>query len=60
MARLLGDWRRRGARQGTADLAAGIRMLVVEGQLPGGARQPAAPELADAQPGRRPRVHAAP
>ncbi|WNV91106.1 PLP-dependent aminotransferase family protein [Umezawaea sp. Da 62-37] len=59
LARLLGDWRRRGARQGTADLAAGIRMLVVEGQLPAGTRLPAEREIADALPVSRTLVTAA-
>jgi DNA-binding transcriptional MocR family regulator len=59
LARLLGDWRRRGARQGTADLAAGIRMLVLEGQLPAGTRLPAEREIADALPVSRTMITAA-
>jgi DNA-binding transcriptional MocR family regulator len=59
LARLLGDWRRRGARQGTADLAAAVRMLVLEGQLPAGTRLPAERELADALPVSRTMITAA-
>jgi DNA-binding transcriptional MocR family regulator len=56
---LLGDWRRQGARQGTADLAAAVRMLVLEGQLPSGTRLPAERELADALPVSRTMITAA-
>jgi DNA-binding transcriptional MocR family regulator len=59
LARLLGDWRRRGARQGTADLAAGIRMLILEGQLPAGTRLPAEREIAEALPVSRTMITAA-
>ncbi|HWO59787.1 MAG TPA: PLP-dependent aminotransferase family protein, partial [Umezawaea sp.] len=59
LARLLGDWRRRGARQGTADLAAGIRMLVLEGQLPAGTRLPSEREIADVLPVSRTMITAA-
>ncbi len=59
LARLLGDWRRRGARQGTADLAAGIRMLVQERQLPAGTRLPSEREIADVLPVSRTMITAA-
>ncbi|MFD9740277.1 PLP-dependent aminotransferase family protein [Umezawaea sp. NPDC059074] len=59
LARLLGDWRRRGARQGAADLAARVRMLVLDGQLPAGTRLPAEREIADALPVSRTMVTAA-
>ncbi|HEX6341621.1 PLP-dependent aminotransferase family protein [Umezawaea sp.] len=59
LAQLLGDWRRRGVRQGTADLAAGIRMLVLEGQLPAGTRLPAEREIAEVLPVSRTMVTAA-
>ncbi|WP_327564260.1 PLP-dependent aminotransferase family protein [Actinophytocola sp.] len=48
MARLLGVWRRHGSRRGSADLAAGIRMLVLEGRLPVGTGLPAEREVAAA------------
>ncbi|MCS7483073.1 PLP-dependent aminotransferase family protein [Umezawaea endophytica] len=59
LARLLGDWRRRGARQGAADLASGIRMLVLEGQLPAGTRLPSEREIADVLPVSRTMITAA-
>ncbi|WP_433266193.1 PLP-dependent aminotransferase family protein [Actinosynnema sp. CS-041913] len=59
LARLLGEWRRRGARQGSADLAAAIRMLVLDGRLPAGTRLPAEREMADALPVSRTMVTAA-
>ncbi|MEJ2857238.1 MULTISPECIES: MocR-like transcription factor YczR [unclassified Saccharothrix] len=59
LARLLGEWRRRGARQGSADLAAAIRMLVLDGRLPAGTRLPAERELADALPVSRTMITAA-
>jgi DNA-binding transcriptional MocR family regulator len=59
LARLLGEWRRRGARQGTADLAAAIRLLVLDGQLPAGTRLPAEREMADALPVSRTMITAA-
>ncbi|WP_051116319.1 PLP-dependent aminotransferase family protein [Amycolatopsis nigrescens] len=43
----LGAWRRGGSRQGAADLAAGIELLVLDGQLPLGTRLPAERELAE-------------
>lgn len=48
LSQSLGHWRRRGARQGAADLAAGIRMLVLDGRLPPGTRLPAERELTEA------------
>jgi len=48
LARLLGEWRRRGARQRAADLVAAIRMLVLDGRIPAGTRLPAERDLADA------------
>ncbi len=59
LARLLGEWRRRGARQGSADLAAAIRMLVLDGRLPAGTRLPAEREMADALPVSRTMITAA-
>ncbi|MBB4962706.1 DNA-binding transcriptional MocR family regulator [Saccharothrix violaceirubra] len=59
MAQLLGEWRRRGARQGSADLAAAIRMLVLDGRLPAGTRLPAERELAEALPVSRTMITAA-
>lgn len=50
LARLLGEWRKRGARQGSADLAAAIRLLVLQGQLPAGTRLPSERELTEALP----------
>ncbi|QRP45568.1 PLP-dependent aminotransferase family protein [Amycolatopsis sp. FDAARGOS 1241] len=48
LAVLLGEWRRRGSRQGAADLAAAVELHVLDGQLPIGTRLPAERELADA------------
>lgn len=48
LAHLLGDWRHPGSRRGTADLAAGVRLLVLDGLLPVGTALPAERELADA------------
>ena len=45
---MLGQWRRQGSRRGAADLAAGIRMLVLDGRLPAGTGLPAERELAGA------------
>ncbi|MFD7652961.1 PLP-dependent aminotransferase family protein [Actinosynnema sp. NPDC059797] len=59
LARLLGEWRRRGARQGSADLAAAIRLLVLDGRLPAGTRLPAERELAEALPVSRTMITAA-
>ncbi|GGP56607.1 MocR-like transcription factor YczR [Saccharothrix coeruleofusca] len=59
LARLLGEWRRRGARQGSADLAAAIRMLILDGRLPAGTRLPAEREMADALPVSRTMITAA-
>jgi DNA-binding transcriptional MocR family regulator len=47
LAELLGEWRRRGTRQGSADLAAAIRMLVLDGRLAVGTRLPAEREMAE-------------
>lgn len=41
LAVLLGEWRRRGSRQGAADLAAAVELQVLDGQLPIGTRLPA-------------------
>lgn len=46
LAVLLGEWRRRGARQGAANLAGAIELYVRDGQLPIGTRLPAERELA--------------
>ncbi|HEV7648346.1 MAG TPA: PLP-dependent aminotransferase family protein [Actinophytocola sp.] len=46
LAQLLGEWRRRGSRHGAADLAAGIRLLVLDGRLPAGTGLPPERELA--------------
>ncbi len=59
LARLLGEWRRRGTRHGSADLAAAIRMLVLDGQLPAGTRLPAERELAEVLPVSRTMITAA-
>ncbi|MFE9744634.1 PLP-dependent aminotransferase family protein [Saccharothrix saharensis] len=59
LARLLGEWRRRGARHGSADLAAAIRMLVLDGRLPAGTRLPAERELAEVLPVSRTMITAA-
>ncbi|QTR01239.1 PLP-dependent aminotransferase family protein [Saccharothrix algeriensis] len=59
LARQLGEWRRRGARQGSADLAAAIRLLGLDGRLPAGTRLPAERELADALPVSRTMITAA-
>ncbi|MEU5691406.1 PLP-dependent aminotransferase family protein [Actinosynnema sp. NPDC020468] len=59
LARLLGEWRRRGARQGSSDLAAAIRLLVLDGRLPAGTRLPAEREMADALPVSRTMITAA-
>ncbi|MFL6127109.1 PLP-dependent aminotransferase family protein [Actinophytocola sp.] len=48
MAQLLGNWRRRGSRQGAADLAAGIRLLILDGRIPAGTALPPERELATA------------
>ncbi|CRK60301.1 Transcriptional regulator, GntR family domain / Aspartate aminotransferase [Alloactinosynnema sp. L-07] len=45
---MLGEWRAHGSRQGSTGLAAGIRLLVLDGQLPPGTLLPAERELADA------------
>ncbi|MFJ6670856.1 PLP-dependent aminotransferase family protein [Actinosynnema sp. NPDC091369] len=59
LARLLGEWRRRGARHGSVDLAAAIRMLVLDGRLPAGTRLPAERELAEVLPVSRTMITAA-
>lgn len=46
LAQLLGNWRRHGSRQGAVDLAAGIRLLVLDGRLPAGTALPPERELA--------------
>lgn len=48
LAQLLGSWRRGGSRHGAADLAAGIRLLVLDGRLPAGTGLPPERELAAA------------
>jgi DNA-binding transcriptional MocR family regulator len=48
LARLLGHWRRHGSRRGSADLAAGIRLLVLDGRIASGTALPAERELASA------------
>lgn len=48
LAQLLGTWRRRGSRHGAADLAAAIRLLVLDGRLPAGTGLPPERELAAA------------
>ncbi len=45
---MLGEWRDHGSRQGSAGLAAGIRLLVFDGQLAPGTTLPAERELAAA------------
>ena len=48
VAQLLGNWRRRGSRQGAADLAAGIRLLILDGRIAAGDALPPERELAAA------------
>ncbi|GAB1508238.1 MocR-like transcription factor YczR [Actinophytocola sp. KF-1] len=48
LAHLLGNWRRHGSRQGAADLAAGLRLLILDGRLPAGTALPPERELAAA------------
>ncbi len=48
LAQLLGTWRRHGSRHGAADLAAGVRLLVLDGRLPAGTGLPPERELAAA------------
>lgn len=48
LAHLLGTWRRHGSRQGAADLAAGLRLLILDGRLPAGTPLPPERELAAA------------
>lgn len=48
LARVLGQWRRGGARAGTRDLAAAIELQIADGQLPTGTRLPAEREMARA------------
>ncbi|MQA16064.1 MAG: aminotransferase class I/II-fold pyridoxal phosphate-dependent enzyme [Pseudonocardiaceae bacterium] len=48
LAALLGTWRSRPARSSAADLAAAVRLLVLDGQLPPGTRLPSERELATA------------
>ncbi|MDX8144541.1 PLP-dependent aminotransferase family protein [Lentzea sp. BCCO 10_0061] len=50
LARLLGEWRRGGARQGSADLASALKLLIADGRLPIGTRLPSERELTDALP----------
>lgn len=48
VAQLLGTWRRHGSRQGAADLAAGIRLLILDGRIAAGDALPPERELAAA------------
>jgi DNA-binding transcriptional MocR family regulator len=48
LAQLLGEWRRSGSRHGAADLAAAIRLLILDGRLAPGTGLPAERELAAA------------
>ncbi|TDV46917.1 PLP-dependent aminotransferase family protein [Actinophytocola oryzae] len=48
VTQLLGNWRRHGARQGAVDLAAGIRLLILDGRIPAGDALPPERELAAA------------
>ncbi|MGQ0839374.1 MocR-like transcription factor YczR [Actinokineospora sp.] len=48
LVRMLGEWREHGSRQGSAGLAAGIRLLVLDGQLPPDTALPAERQLATA------------
>jgi DNA-binding transcriptional MocR family regulator len=48
VAQLLGNWRRHGSRQGAVDLAAGIRLLILDGRIPAGDALPPERELAAA------------
>ncbi|MFI6098727.1 PLP-dependent aminotransferase family protein [Lentzea sp. NPDC051213] len=59
LARQLGSWRKRGARQGSADLAAALKLLVADGRLPVGTRLPSERELTEALPVSRTTITAA-
>jgi DNA-binding transcriptional MocR family regulator len=59
LARLLGSWRRGGSRQGSADLAVALKLLVADGRLPVGTRLPSERELTDALPVSRTTITAA-
>ncbi len=59
LARLLGSWRKHGARQGSVDLAAALKLLVADGRLPVGTRLPSERELTDALPVSRTTITAA-
>lgn len=48
LAHLLGTWRRHGSRQGAADLAAGLRLLILDGRVPAGTALPPEREMAAA------------
>jgi DNA-binding transcriptional MocR family regulator len=48
LAQLLGTWRRHGSRQGAADLAAGLRLLILDGRVPSGTALPPEREVAAA------------
>ncbi|MBV8933064.1 MAG: PLP-dependent aminotransferase family protein [Kutzneria sp.] len=48
MTRQLGEWRRRGPRKASSDLAEAVRMLVLDGRLAAGTGLPAERELARA------------
>ncbi|WP_414639100.1 PLP-dependent aminotransferase family protein [Actinophytocola sp.] len=48
VAQLLGNWRRHGSRHGAADLAAGLRLLILDGRIPVGDALPPERELAAA------------
>lgn len=56
---LLGSWRRDAGRHAAADLAAAMRLLVLDGRLPVGTRLPAEREFAKALPASRTLVCAA-
>ncbi|MEU3273878.1 PLP-dependent aminotransferase family protein [Saccharomonospora sp. NPDC006951] len=47
LAKLLGDWRRSGSRHGASDLAAAVRLCVLDGRLLTGTRLPAEREVAE-------------
>jgi DNA-binding transcriptional MocR family regulator len=46
LAQLLGNWRHHGSRQGATDLAAAIRLLVLDGRVPAGTPLPPEREMA--------------
>ncbi|SDL61636.1 DNA-binding transcriptional regulator, MocR family, contains an aminotransferase domain [Lentzea albidocapillata subsp. violacea] len=59
LARLLGEWRRGGARHCVVDLVTALKLLVADGRLPVGTRLPSERELTEALPVSRTTITAA-